>query len=46
MNPPFDVYGRVVEKARFERAKVWLLFPFWPSGWWKDVRGFCVAGVW
>ena len=46
MNPPFNLYGMVVQKARREEAKVWLLFPFWPSGWWQDVRDFRLAGIW
>ena len=46
MNPPFDVFGRIVEKAKREGARIWLLIPLWESGWWRLAGKWCKDGVW
>ena len=46
MNPPFNLFGRIIEKAAREGAKVWLLFPFWEAAWWGRAKHWCVDGVW
>ena len=43
INPPFDVFDRVVYKLKEEKAKAIVVVPQWlDKGWWKDLQDISV----